>query len=150
MSTTKSSFLIRETATCPHCQLCQYATASGENVATGACRRCGQPLGVVYYAFEPTPDRASIQRSIGAFLRRLRLRRKISQHVLAGRVAMHRTQICRAEQGHSANLTILLKAALAMDLEIDRILVRVRDRRFRKPLNASHSSKVTQSHMCEI
>jgi transcriptional regulator with XRE-family HTH domain len=92
---------------------------------------------VVYYAFEPTPDRASIQRTIGAFLRRLRLRRKISQHVLASRVATHRTQVCRAEHGYSSNLTMLLKAALAMDLEIDRIFVRVRDRRFSKPPDAS-------------
>lgn len=135
MFTTESSFLIRETATCPHCQLCQYASASGEHVAAGACRRCGRPLGVVYYAFEPAPDRASIQRTIGAFLRRLRLRRKLSQHVLAGRVAAHRTQVCRAEQGHSANLTMLFKAALAMDLEIDRIFVRVRDRQSRRPVN---------------
>ena len=88
MSTIESSFLIRETATCPHCQLCQYASASGENVAAGVCRRCGKPLGVVYYAFEPAPDRASIQRTIGAFLRRLRLRRKISQYVLASRVSV--------------------------------------------------------------
>ena len=141
MSTIESSFLIRETATCPHCQLCQYASASGENVAAGVCRRCGKPLGVVYYAFEPAPDRASIQRTIGAFLRRLRLRRKISQYVLASRVAIHRTQVCRAEHGYSANLTMLFKAALAMDLEIDRIFVRVRDRQIRKPLNASRFSK---------
>lgn len=141
MFSTESSFLIRETATCPHCQLCQYASASGEKVAAGVCRRCGRPLGVVYYAFEPAPDRVSIQRTIGAFLRRLRLRRKMSQHVLAGRVAMHRTQVCRAEHGYSANLTMLLKAALAMDLEIDRIFVRVRDRRFCKPPDASRFSK---------
>jgi hypothetical protein len=32
---------------------------------------------------------------------------------------------------------MLLKAALAMDLEIDRIFVRVRDRRFSKPPDAS-------------
>ena len=132
-----SSFLIRETAPCPHCKLCQYASATGDNVASGVCRRCGRHLGVVYYAFDPTPDRASIRRTIGAFMRRLRLRRKISQDVLASRVATHRTQVCRAEQGYSSNLTMLLKAALAMDLEIDRIFVRVRDRRFSKPPDAS-------------
>jgi DNA-binding XRE family transcriptional regulator len=141
MFTTESSFLIREMATCPHCQLCQYSSASGEHVAAGACRRCGRPLGVVYYAFEPSPDRASVQRTIGAFLRRLRLRRKLSQQVLADRVAMHRTQVCRAEQGYSANLTMLFKAALAMDLEIDRIFVRVRDRRSHRPVNGTGFSK---------
>jgi DNA-binding XRE family transcriptional regulator len=129
MFTAQSSFLIRETATCPHCQLCQYAIASGLKVAATACRRCGKPLGIVYYAFEPAPNRTSVQTTIGMFLRRLRLRRKMSQYDLARRVAVHRTQVCRAELGYSANLTLLFKAALAMDLEIDRIFVRVRDRR---------------------
>ena len=141
MFTTESSFLIRETVTCPHCQLCQYASASGEQVAASACRRCGRPLGVVYYAFEPAPDRAFIQRTIGGFLRRLRLRRKLSQQALAGKIAVHRTQVCRAEQGYSANLTMLFKAALAMDLEIDRIFVRVHDRHSRSPLNSAGVSK---------
>lgn len=143
MFNTYSSFLIRETVTCPHCGLCQYTNASGEQVAAGVCRRCGRPLGVVYYAFEPAPDRSFIQRTIGGFLRRLRLRRKLTQQALAGRIAVHRTQVCRAEQGYTPNLTMLFKAALAMDLEIDRIFVRVRDRHSRRPLNSAGVSKDT-------
>lgn len=57
------------------------------------------------------------------------MRRQVSQEVLGNRLAMHRTVVTRAEGGRFLNLAILLKAALALDLEIDQILVRVRDRR---------------------
>lgn len=137
MSTTEPSFSIQETASCPHCGLHQFATAVGHNVASGICRRCGHPLGLVYYAFQlpraceqsPIPDRASIKQSVGAFIRRLRMRRKISQEVLANRIAVHRTRVTRAEGGNSLSLSFLLRAVLAMDLDIDRIFVRVRDRK---------------------
>jgi len=139
MSTSEPAFSIRETATCPRCHLHQYATSSGQNVASTACRRCGQPLGIAYYKFQPPrvygegalPDRTSLQRSIGAFIRRLRMRRQISQEVLARRLAMHRTVLTRVEGGHFLNLAILFRAAHALDLEIDQIFVRVRDRRSR-------------------
>jgi hypothetical protein len=86
MSPTEATFSIRETATCPCCHLYQYATASVQNVASTKCRRCGQPLDFAYYRFQQPrssgedglPDRALIQRSIGAFIRRLRMRRQIS------------------------------------------------------------------------
>lgn len=137
MSPIEPTFSIRETAICPCCQLHQYATASGLNVASTKCRRCGQPLGVAYYKFQPTrgwgdgtlPDRNSIQRSIGTFVRRLRLRRQISQEVLGQRLAMHRTVISRFEGGRCTNLATLFRAMLALDLEIDEIFVRVRDHR---------------------
>lgn len=137
MSTLEPVFSIRETATCPSCHLHQYATASGRNVAGTKCRRCGHPLGIVYYKFQPPRtwregglrDRSSIQQSIGAFIRRLRKRRNVSQEVLARSLAMHRTVLTRVEGGHFTNITIPLRAALALDLEIDQILVRVRDRR---------------------
>jgi DNA-binding XRE family transcriptional regulator len=136
MSPIEPAFSIRETAICPCCRLTQYATASGHNVASTTCRRCGKPIGIVYYKFQPPPaseengcpDRTSIQRSIGAFIRRLRIRRQISQEVLAGRIAMHRTVVTRAEGGRFLNLAIMLRAARALDLEIDEIFVRVRDR----------------------
>lgn len=135
------TFLIRETVACPFCHLYQHATASGLNVASTKCRRCGQPLGIAYYKFQPTrvwangtlPDRISTQRSIGAFVRRLRLRRHISQEVLGSRMGMHRTVLSRFESGRCTNLAILFRAALALDLEIDEVFVRVRDRRSRKP-----------------
>jgi len=142
MSTTEPTFSIRETVTCPCCHLRQYATASGQTVAsTTCCRRCGQPISITYYKFQPPrlcgegalPDRTSIQRPIGAFIRRLRMRRQISQEVLARRLAMHRTVLTRVEGGHFLNLAILLRAALALDLEIDQIFVRVHDRRSRLP-----------------
>jgi len=128
-------FSIQLTASCPSCHLRQYATASGHNVAGTRCRRCGQPLGIVYYRFRrPSqpgnilPDRSSIQESVGAFIRRLRVRRHISQGVLARQVGVHRTAITRAEGGHASNLALLFRAASALDLEIDQIIVRVRDR----------------------
>ena len=141
MSSTELTFSIRETATCPCCHLHQYATASGDNVASAKCRRCGQPLGIAYYRFQPSqvwgqgvlPDRNSIQRSIGAFIRRLRMRRHISQEALARRLAMDRTALTRVEGGRFMNLAILLRAALALDLEIDQIFVRVHDRRSGQP-----------------
>jgi DNA-binding Xre family transcriptional regulator len=54
--------------------------------------------------------------------------RNISQEMLARRIATHRTVLTRLEGGHSINLPTLLRAALALDLEIDQIVVRVRDR----------------------
>lgn len=135
MFPTEPTFSIRETVTCPSCRLHQYATASGQDVASTKCRRCGQPLGIAYYKFQPIrvrgenglPDRTSIQRSIGDFIRHLRMRRHISQEVLGRRLAVHRTGVSKLEGGHFLNLAILLRAAL--DLEIDQIYVRVRDRR---------------------
>ena len=79
------------------------------------------------------PDRKSIQRSIGAFVRRLRLRRHISQELLGRRLGMHRTVVSRLEGGRSMNLAILFQAAQALDLEIDEVFVRIRDRRSREP-----------------
>ena len=139
MSTTEPTFLIQETVTCPSCRLHQYATASGQFVAGMKCRRCGQPLSISYYKFQipricgegGLPDRASIQRSIGAFIRQLRTGRQISQEVLARRMSMHRTVVTRVEGGHFLNLALLLRAAVALDLEIDQIFVRVRDHRSR-------------------
>jgi DNA-binding XRE family transcriptional regulator len=141
MSPIDPVFSIRETAVCPNCHLHQYATASGQNVGSPRCRRCGRPLGLAYYRFEPTrvwgngmlPDRNSIQRSIGAFVRRLRLRRHISQEVLGRRLGIHRTVLSRVEGGRCMNLAILFRAAHALDLEIDEVFVRVRDRRSREP-----------------
>ena len=137
MSAVDPTFSIKELAVCPCCHLHQYATASGQNVGSAICRRCDQPLGFAFYKFQPTrvrgnctlADRKSIQRAIGAFVRRLRLRRKISQEVLGQRLAMHRTVVSRFEGGRSMNLAILFRAALALDLEIDEVFVRVRDRR---------------------
>jgi DNA-binding XRE family transcriptional regulator len=139
MSAAEPTFSIRETATCPRCALNQYATMAGHKVASGKCRRCGHPLGIVYYAFQRTreenglTDRASIQKTIGAFLRRLRMRRHISQQVLSERLAIHRTLLSRAECGRVLNLEILFRAAVALDLDIDQIFVRVRDCRSRQP-----------------
>jgi hypothetical protein len=140
MPPVEPTFSIREVAVCPCCRLHQYATASGQSVGSAICRRCGQPLGFAYYKFQPSrvwgsgllPDRNSIQRSIGAFVRRLRLRRKISQEMLGRRLAMHRTVVSRFEGGRCMNLAILFRAALALDLEIDEVFVRVRDRRSRE------------------
>jgi ribosome-binding protein aMBF1 (putative translation factor) len=141
MSPVEPTFSIREVAVCPCCRLHQYATASGQNVGSATCRRCSQPLGFAYYRFQPSgvsgdgtlPDRNSIQRSIGAFVRRLRLRRHLSQEVLSRRMVIHRTVLSRFEAGRCTNIAILFRAALALDLEIDEVFVRVRDRRSREP-----------------
>ena len=141
MSQIEPMFSIREMAVCPSCGLHQYATASGLNVGSPNCRRCGRPLGLAYYRFEPArvwgdsmlPDRNSIQRSIGAFVRRLRLRRHMSQEVLGCRLGVHRTVLSRLEGGRCMNLAIVFRAAHALDLEIDEVFVRVRDRRSREP-----------------
>ena len=141
MSPIEPVFSIRETAVCPSCSLHQYATASGQNVGSPSCPRCGRPLGLAYYRFEPLrisgdgmlPDRNSIQRSIGAFVRRLRLRRHVSQEVLGRRLGIHRSVLSRFERGRCMNLAILFQAAQALDLEIDEVFVRVRDRRSREP-----------------
>ncbi len=139
----EDAFSIQLTASCPSCQLHQYATASGQNVAGTRCRRCGQPLGIVYYRFRMTsktgnilPDRGSIQESVGAFIRRLRARRHISQAVLARQIGVHRTAITRAEGGQISNLALLFRAASTLDLEIDQIIVRVRDRQPRGNLHS--------------
>ena len=131
----EDTFSIQLTACCPSCHLSQYATASGHNVAGTRCRRCGQPLGIVYYRLRatsqtgsPVPNRRSIRESVGAFIRRLRMRRHISQGVLARQIGVHRTAITRAEGGQISNLALLFRAASALDLEIDQIIVRVRDR----------------------
>jgi hypothetical protein len=137
----EATFSIRETAVCPCCHLHQYVTASGLNVASTRCRRCAQSIGLAYYKFEPArfsekallPDRNSTQRSIGAFVRRLRLRRHISQEVLGRLMGMHRAVLSRFKGGHCTNLAILFRAALALDLEIDEVFVCVRDRRSREP-----------------
>lgn len=134
------NFSIRETVICPSCHLNQYAMAVGRHEASAQCCRCGRPLGMAYYRFQTSglcgegqiPGRAAIQRSIGAFIRRLRMRRHVSQEVLACRMAMHRTVITKAEGGHFQNLSLLLQAAAALDLEIDQVFVRVRDRGSRK------------------
>ena len=136
MSVVEPTFSIRVVAACPCCRLHQYATASGQNVGSAMCRRCNQPLGLAHYRFDPTgvrgdgilPDRKSIQRSIGAFVRRLRLRRHVSQEVLSRRMVIHRTVLSRFEAGRCMNLAILFRAAQALDLEIDEVFVRVRDR----------------------
>lgn len=141
MSAIEPTFSIREVLVCPCCRLHQYATASGQNVGSAMCRRCSEPLGFAYYRFEPTevwgdgilPDRNSVQRSIGAFVRRLRLRRHLSQEVLSRRMGMHRTVLSRFEAGRCMNIAILFRAALALDLQIDEVFVRVRDRRSREP-----------------
>ena len=136
-------FSIRETATCPSCCLHQYATLSGDSVACTKCRRCGQPLGIAFYRLQTTriceegglPGRNSIQQLLGAFIRSLRLKRHISQEELSHRLEIHRTVVTRMEGGHFLNLSILFRAAHALDLEIDEIFVRVRDRRSRKQLD---------------
>lgn len=131
----EDSFSVQLTASCPSCHLRQYATASGNNVGEPRCRRCRQPLGIVYYrlrtnAQSPStvPDRRAIQGAVGAFIRRLRVRFQVSQGALALRIGLHRTAITRAERGQIMNLALLFKAASALDLEIDQIIVRVRDR----------------------
>jgi DNA-binding XRE family transcriptional regulator len=131
----EDTFSIQLTASCPSCQLIQYATASGHSVAGTRCRRCGQPLGILYYRFKTTPqtgnlppDRSSIRESIGAFIRRLRARRHISQGALARHIGVHRTAITRAEGGQISNMALLFRTASAMDLEIDQIIIRIRDR----------------------
>ena len=131
----EESFSIQLTASCPHCCLRQFATASGDKVAGTKCRRCGQPLGIVYYRLRATsqagnklPDRRAIQESIGTLIRRLRIRRQVSQGVLARQVGVHRTAITRAEGGQLLNLELLFRAASALDLEIDQLIVRVHDR----------------------
>ncbi len=139
MSEAEPTFSIREEVTCPRCGLHQYATMGGDSVISGKCRRCCHPLSIVYYVFRRDSaenglvDRASIQKSVGAFLRRLRMKRHVSQQVLSKRLAVHRTVLSRSECGRVLNLAILLRAAVALDLDIDQIFVRVRDCRSRQP-----------------
>jgi transcriptional regulator with XRE-family HTH domain len=57
---------------------------------------------------------------IGEWIRRIRTRHRFSQAVLAGRLAVDRTRVTRAEDGNSLNLSFPLRALLELDLESSR------------------------------
>jgi DNA-binding XRE family transcriptional regulator len=100
---------------------------------SGNCRRCHQSLGITYIEiFLPNPldcrdlkSRATLQLEVGAIMRRLRLRRAITQAALASLTGIHRTYLSRAERGQvMPSLIAMMRIAGA--LGVDKIMLRER------------------------
>jgi len=123
---------IRDTVTCPICQLSQFERGNGK------CRRCNHSLGISYFELRfsyPFVSRTSQTTAtpieVGTLIRRLRSRCGITQSALASLTGIHRTYLSRAESGQvTPSISSLMRIFRA--LGVDKILLRVR--------GASHTS----------
>jgi len=118
---------IRETIVCPACQLSQFERGNGK------CRRCDHSLGHTYLELflSIPPAKYNSQRLVatrlqtGGLIRRLRLRRGITQSELASLTGIHRTYLSRAERGQVVpSIIALLQIVCA--LGVDKVFLRVR------------------------
>ena len=112
---------------CPVCLLNQF------NRGDGKCRRCRNPLKVSYIelllptslAYRDSESLLSMREELGRFIRKMRLRRGMTQAALASATGIHRTYISRAENGQVLPSIIgLIK--IAGGLGIDKITLRLR------------------------
>ena len=119
----------QETLVCPNpnCQLKQYERTSSR------CRRCRNPLGYTYFEIyllrslsSSTSQRVvAIRKEIGTIVRRLRVRRGITQAELASITGVNRTYLSRTERGQ-VTPSVFAQIQIASALGVDKILVRVR------------------------
>jgi DNA-binding XRE family transcriptional regulator len=117
----------RESIVCPICQLSQFERGSGK------CRRCHQSVGFNYIEIcLPNPldcrdskSQTTLRRETGALMRRLRLRRGVTQAALAFLTGIHRTYLSRAERGQVMP-SLLVQMQIAGSLGVDKIILRVR------------------------
>ena len=114
---------------CSVCHLTQF------NRGDGKCRRCHNPLKVVYmelvlptlHAYCNSQSLLSMRRDLGRFIRKMRLRRGMTQTALASATAsgISRTYLSRVENGRVLPSTIAL-IDIAGAIGIDKITLRIR------------------------
>ena len=120
---------VRDVVVCPTCKLSQFESGNDK------CLRCHRSLGITYIEIFPSGPHARLDcrcrvnksAEIGKLIRRLRLRRGITQAALASRTGIHRTYLSRAECGRVIP-SILALMEIANVLGIDKIMLRVRSR----------------------
>lgn len=117
----------RDLLTCPVCHLNQFERGNGR------CRRCHHPMGLTYIEFSlqcpldlgDSQSLAAVRSEVGRLMRKLRLRRGITQAALAAATGIQRTYLSRAECGQvMPSLFALFRIGGA--LGVDKIMVRVR------------------------
>jgi DNA-binding XRE family transcriptional regulator len=115
---------------CPVCQLSQFERGNA------TCVRCHHSLGISFIEIFPANFKASLycdrpidmQKGVGRVIRRLRLRRGITQEALGSLTGIHRTYLSRAERGRVVPSVIALMQ-IASALGVDKISLRVRSSR---------------------
>jgi DNA-binding XRE family transcriptional regulator len=121
-----SGFHLIDVVICPICKLHQI----------NKCRRCNSPLGVgsIIELLLPTPPACrdskgllSMRKELGGFIRRMRLRRGMTQTALASATAtgISRTALSRVENGQVLPSVIAL-IGIAGALGVDKVTLRVR------------------------
>jgi DNA-binding XRE family transcriptional regulator len=121
---------VRDFVVCPVCQLSQFERGNA------TCLRCHHSLGITYIEIFPANPNASLycgrpidmQMGVGGVIRRLRLRRGITQEALASLTGIHRTYLSRAERGRIVPSVIALMQIVSA-LGVDKISLRVRSSR---------------------
>ena len=111
---------------CRHCKLKQF-----ERLST--CRRCHESLDLSYFEIHLSSSLVplssqrenTIRKEVGGLIRRLRVRREITQTTLASLTGINRTYLSRAERGKVLPSVVAL-IQIAHALEVDKILLRVR------------------------
>jgi DNA-binding XRE family transcriptional regulator len=113
---------------CGVCHLTQF------NRGDGKCRRCHNPLKVIYIELVlPTPlayrnsqHMLSMRKDFGRLIRKMRLRRGMTQATLASATTgISRTYLSRLENGRvMPSVIVLIK--LAAPLGIDKVTLRMR------------------------
>lgn len=118
---------LRDFVICPVCQLRQFERGNA------TCIRCHRSLGITYIEIFPVSPKAGLycgqaidaQIRVGRIIRRLRLRRGITQAVLASLTGIHRTYLSRAERGRVLPSVVTLMHIVSA-LGVDKISLRVR------------------------
>jgi len=118
----RSNVPSRDVFVCPWCQLQQFVGT------TNVCRRCRKPLPFSYVEI-PLPlassDPHTLSILIGTAIRTMRVRRGLSQSVLASKANMNRTHLSRIERAKlTPSIALLVRVSAA--LSVDRLLLRVR------------------------
>jgi DNA-binding XRE family transcriptional regulator len=121
---------LRDFVICPVCQLRQFERGHA------TCVRCHCSLGITYIDIFTVNPQAGLycgkpidaQIRVGGIIRRLRLRRGITQAVLASLTGIHRTYLSRAERGRVLPSVFTLMQ-IASALGVDKISLRIRNAR---------------------
>ncbi len=120
----------RAVVRCQACHLNQFLTNTGE------CRRCkGKNIGNYHLVIPITTDAAtltstmqSFRKSLGTFIRAVRMERRLTQAQLAVCLHTHRTFISRIESGRcSPPLAMFARASFLMGLDKAIVILRRRE-----------------------
>ena len=120
--------VLMQSIACPHCQLNQFPSKTGE------CLRCHKPTRISYFALD-VPRYAAARSAVsvnqirplmGRVLRIMRSRRGLNQELLSRSSRVSRGQVSRFDSGAACpSLSSLLR--IAATLGIDQLVIQTRD-----------------------